>query len=177
MSWFGYKAPTASKSTVSPRTAKRDKLDAERRQRAQTRDKLRKQVQEAQLAQQEADQAVQNLLAIDPDILVGDDTYVSESEIDNLLEDTSEDAIDEEVAVMVDFDQQNEDDSATAMDNLRSVQCPFNKVYIVFWFSQLEDQLDLSMLDNIAIIIALLVYRLSPRILIRDDNFARPNEG
>ena len=28
---------------------------------------------------------------------------------------------------MVDFDQQNEDDSATAMDNLRSVQCPFNK--------------------------------------------------
>ena len=45
--------------------------------------------------------------------------------------------------VMVDFDQENVDDSATAMDNLRSVQCPFNKADIVFWFSQLEDQLTL----------------------------------
>ena len=44
------------------------------------------------------------------------------------------------VVRMVDFDQQNEDDSATAMDNLRSVQCPYNKGDIVFWFSQLEDQ-------------------------------------
>ena len=47
------------------------------------------------------------------------------------------------VVIMVDFDQENEDDSATAMDNLRSVQCPFNKIDIVFWFSQLEDQLTL----------------------------------
>ena len=47
------------------------------------------------------------------------------------------------VVIMVDFDQQNEDDSATAMDNLRSVQCPYNKGDIVFWFSQLEDQLTL----------------------------------
>ena len=45
--------------------------------------------------------------------------------------------------IMVDFDQQNEDDSATAMDNLRSIQCPFNKGDIEFWFSQLEDQLTL----------------------------------
>ena len=29
------------------------------------------------------------------------------------------------------------------MDNLRSVQCPFNKEDIEFWFSQLEDQLTL----------------------------------
>ena len=47
------------------------------------------------------------------------------------------------VAAMVDFDQENADDSATAMDNLRSVQCPFNKGDIEFWFSQLEDQLTL----------------------------------
>ena len=47
------------------------------------------------------------------------------------------------VARMVDFDQENVDDSATAMDNLRSVQCPFNKADIEFWFSQLEDQLTL----------------------------------
>ena len=45
--------------------------------------------------------------------------------------------------IMVDFDQENVDDSATAMDNLRSIQCPFNKGDVVFWFSQLEDQLTL----------------------------------
>ena len=108
MSWFGYKAPSTSKpDEVSPRTAKRDKLDAERRQRAQHRDKLRKQVQEAQVAQQEADQAVQDLLALDPDILAGDDTYVSESEVDNLLgidpaleQNVLEEPIDEEEEVL-----------------------------------------------------------------------------
>ena len=46
-------------------------------------------------------------------------------------------------ARMVDFDQENDDDSATAMENLRSVQCPFNKGDVEFWFSQLEDQLTL----------------------------------
>ena len=44
---------------------------------------------------------------------------------------------------MVDFDKENADDSATALDNLRTVQCPFNKADIEFWFSQLEDQLTL----------------------------------
>ena len=44
---------------------------------------------------------------------------------------------------MVDFDKENEEDSKTAMDNLRTVQCPFNKEDIEFWFSQLEDQLTL----------------------------------
>ena len=42
---------------------------------------------------------------------------------------------------MVEFDQENGVDSATALENIRSVQCPFNKEDIVFWFSQLEDQL------------------------------------
>ena len=46
-------------------------------------------------------------------------------------------------ANMVDFDKENADDSATAMENLRSVQCPFNKGDLEFWFSQLEDQLTL----------------------------------
>ena len=45
--------------------------------------------------------------------------------------------------IMVDFDAENADDTATAMDNLRSVHCPFNKSDIEFWFSQLEDQLTL----------------------------------
>ena len=49
----------------------------------------------------------------------------------------------EESITMVDFDAENAEDSASAMDNLRSVHCPFNKSDIEFWFSQLEDQLTL----------------------------------
>ena len=48
-----------------------------------------------------------------------------------------------EPVIMVDFDQENGEDSNTAMDNLRTVLCPFNKGDIEFWFSQLEDQLTL----------------------------------
>ena len=44
---------------------------------------------------------------------------------------------------MADFEVQNEDDSNTALENLRTVHCPFNKDDIEFWFSQLEDQLTL----------------------------------
>ena len=43
----------------------------------------------------------------------------------------------------MDFDKENEADSATALDNIRAIQCPFNKEDIEFWFSQLEDQLTL----------------------------------
>ena len=160
MSWRGgYKGPSTSKSEpqVSPRTAKRNKLQEERLKRAEQRDKLRKQVQEAQAAQVEADKTVQQLLALEPDLLSGEDTFVSEGEVDNLLADDSVDqqppagiedlVVDQpppaEAAIMVDFEEQNEDDSATAMDNLRGIHCPFNKEDIVFWFSQLEDQLTL----------------------------------
>ena len=51
-------------------------------------------------------------------------------------------------ARMVDFDQENEDDSATAMDNLRSVHCPFNKEDIVFGFRSLKTSLLLLELKN-----------------------------
>ena len=57
--------------------------------------------------------------------------------------DSDGDADEDAEAIMVDFDQEDAEDSATAMDNLRSVQCPFNKGDIVFWFCQLEDQLTL----------------------------------
>ena len=118
MSWLaGYKK---SSSSTESREEKRERLEAERQQRLQKRAELHRQLQQAQQARDEAEQAYQELLAIDPDIFEG------------------------EVAVeMVDFDQENAEDSATAMDNLRSVQCPFNKGDIEFWFSQLEDQLTL----------------------------------
>ena len=120
-------------------------MQAERVKRAEQRDKLRKQIQSAQAAKEETDQAVQQILSLEPDILAGEDTFVSEGEIDNLLGDESVDQPPpaEAAAAMVDFEAENADDSATAMDNLRSVQCPFNKADVEFWFSQLEDQLTL----------------------------------
>ena len=146
MSWLGgYRGPKKSDSEQS-REAKRKQLESERHQRAEQREKLRKQVQAAQEDQEKADQAVQDILSLEPEILTGEDTVVSESDIDNLLapdQEISEDTANEQVVIMVDFDQENEDDSATAMDNLRSIQCPFNKSDLEFWFSQLEDQLTL----------------------------------
>ena len=136
MSWIGgYKGPAKKES--ESREEKRKKLEAERTLRAQHREKLRKQVQAAQEAEEESDQAVKNILAIDPDILAGDDTFVSESEIDNLLtDDVGNQTPIVDIIAETDFDQENGEDSATAMENLRSVQCPFNKGDVEFWLSQ-----------------------------------------
>ena len=143
MSWLGgYKPSTSKPPEVDPRQAKRDKLQAERLARAEQREKLKKQVKAAQEAKEAADLAASELLALDPDILTGEDTVVSESEIEQLLADVGESILDEDepqIAAMVDFEEENGNDSATAMDNLRSVQCPFNKGDIEFWFSQFED--------------------------------------
>ena len=137
MSWIsGLNKPSTSKSTEpqdDPREVKRKKLEADRLFRTQQREQSRKRVLAAQEARKEADQALKDLLAIDPDILEGE---LPDQEI-------SEDILDETDAIMVDFELEDADDSATAMDNLRSVQCPFNKHDLEFWFSQLEDQLTL----------------------------------
>ena len=138
MSWLsGYKKSStcATASEEDIREARRKKLEADRLLRTQQREQTKKKLLAAQASRAEADKALQDLLDIAPDILSGDtDTEVEVSE--DILNDNS-------VAEMVDFDQENENDSATAMDNLRSVQCPFNKEDIEFWFSQLEDQLTL----------------------------------
>ena len=148
MSWLGgYKGPAKKSDDSEAREEKRKKLEAERHQRAQQREKLRKQVQEAKEAQEIADKAAQDLLALDPEILTGEETYVSDSEIEDLLGDTNNLINPEDMAPdpppVVAFEAENGADEAKAMDNLRTVQCPFNKEDIAFWFSQLEDQLTL----------------------------------
>ena len=121
MSWLsGYKSKTST--SADSREEKREKLEAERQQRLQKRAALKQQLQQAQQYQDEANQAIKDLLELDPDIF---------NEPSSLIDS------------MVDFDQENAEDSATAMDNLRTVLCPFNKEDIEFWFSQLEDQLTL----------------------------------
>ena len=142
MSWLsGYKSkPSTSKEPTESelREIKRQKLEAERESRAKNRAALQKQLAVAQQARQEANEALQGLLDIDPEIFEGSEA------VEDVSEDILDNSLDEENAViMVDFDRENAEDSATAMDNLRSVQCPFNKADIVFWFCQLEDQLTL----------------------------------
>ena len=44
---------------------------------------------------------------------------------------------------VVAFQAEDGQDGEKAMDNLRTVHCPFNKDDVEFWFSQLEDQLTL----------------------------------
>ena len=142
MSWIrGFKAASSSSSEpntpqISPRTAKRNQLQAERIQRAEHRQKLRKQLQSAKEAQEEADKAVQDLLAIEPDILAGEDTNVSESEIESLL------AEDESIAIMVDFEKEDGTDGEKAMEKLSTVHCPFDQSDLDYWFSELENQLE-----------------------------------
>ena len=153
MSWLGgYKGPPKKSDSEDSREVKRKKLESERQQRAEQRDKLRKQVQAAQEDQEKADQAIQDILALEPEILSGDDTVVSESEVENLLapDVPSEETLNEAAAMAPDppppavpFEAENGSDDEKAMDNLRSVQCPFNKEDVDFWFSQLEDQLTL----------------------------------
>ena len=125
MSWLGGykpKPPTDQASApVDPREAKRQKLQAEREARAKQRENRQKQLQATIKARQEADQALKDFLNIDPDIFEGEssDSEISESILD-----------DEEIAaepIMADFADENGVDGEKALDNLRSVQCPFTK--------------------------------------------------
>ena len=84
MSWLsGYKAkPSTSDETTKedPREAKRKKLEAdrkERHQRSQLREQTKRQLLAAQLAREEADKALQDLLDIAPDIFSGTTEEVS----------------------------------------------------------------------------------------------------
>ena len=111
MSWIlGLKSASKSEPQISPRTAKRNKLQEERVQRAHQRDKLKKQLKAAQEAREAADLAEAELFALDPEIFIKNES----------AEEVSESILDEDdVAIMVDFDTENADDSATAMESLR----------------------------------------------------------
>ena len=86
--WFSAVKPSTSKPPeVDPRQAKREKLQAERLERSKQREARQKQLQSAIQAQREADQALQELLDIDPEILTGDNVTISDNEIEQLLAD------------------------------------------------------------------------------------------
>ena len=139
MSWFGYKAPTTSESSepqISPRTAKRKKLQEERLQRALQRDRLRKQLKSAQEAREAADLAEAELFALDPNIF--EDTLDEEVSSDILEDsDTSANMPNEAIVAFEDEDGQNDDRALQeACSSLSRLQ--WDKDDLLFHFGQIE---------------------------------------
>ena len=135
MSWLGGYKPKVSEEDL--REARRQKLEADRLQRAQQRTQYKSQLEATLKAQREADQAVQDLLEIDPHIFdKEDEVSIAESEVSELLSDTKPSD------KMVDFDAEDGVDGASALSDLKSLGCPFNKEDIEFWFMTLEGQLE-----------------------------------
>ena len=113
MSWLGALKNSSksepSEPKVSPRTAKRNKLQAERLQRAQQRERLRKQLKAAQEAREAANLAEAELFAIDPDIFAENES----------AEEVSESILDEDEVIMAEFDTENDTDDAKALEGLK----------------------------------------------------------
>ena len=97
MSWFGGYKPSSSKPTVSEedlKKAKREKLEADRLARAKQRAQHKKQLEAVIKARQEADEALQDLLNIDPELFADADDdnneQISPEEEELLLQDSIE---------------------------------------------------------------------------------------
>ena len=142
MSWFGRSKELNKPSEEDLREARRQKLLEDRKARAEQRERKQKELQAIRSAQEEADKAVQDLLSLDPDILAGEDVSIAENEVEELL---AEDLVDQpiiEVGAMADFESENGIDGDKADEKLGTIQCPFDKDDIEYWFSELEGQLE-----------------------------------
>ena len=133
MSWLsGLKSePVPSQAEI--REEKRQKLEAERLQRAQNRNRYQKQLQEAQKAREEADQVLQQFLDIAIDLFDDDDTPI----------DASVNVDINDIVTMVNFDEENADNGADAMKNLGQIKVKWNAENPEFFFAQLETELQI----------------------------------
>ena len=135
MSWWGGKNQQPKKSEDDLREEKRKKLEAERQARAKHRSKLRDQIRSAQESREEANQALQDLCNLDPDIFEGEpETSVSEDILD-----TSEES-ENSVAVMTNFEDENGTDDDKALTNaIRELKgYEFEQNDLDFYFNQIE---------------------------------------
>ena len=140
MSWYDRLKSQPSTST-SDRDTKRKELESSRLLRAKKREDRKKELQALLESRQSSEEAIKDLLDIDLEVFAGEE--LTEEEINTLLDSSTDSSSCSSTELIMDFDRQNEDDDEKAMDNLRTVLCPFNKEDIEFWFSQLEDQLTL----------------------------------
>ena len=133
MSWLsGYKAKPSTSSEADLREAKRNKLEADRLLRAQQREKRQKQLQAAIDARREADEVIEEFLRLDPDIF-STAADITEEEANEIL-----------AEIMAEpFQIENGTDGEKAMEKLGSIQVPFDKEDIGYWFSQIEGQMEM----------------------------------
>ena len=117
MSWLGGYKPKPSTSAPDPREAKRKRLEEERNKRAQSRAAIQTKIQQAQEARQEADQALQNLLELEPDIFEGVPEPTGEISEDNLdlLDDSAETSANMPDDAVIDFEDENGKDDPKAL--------------------------------------------------------------
>ena len=117
MSWWNN---PVIKTSENSREARRQKLEADRQSRTHKRELYKSQLEAARKAEEEAEQAFQNLLEIDPDIFAKEDEVsIADSEISELLAD--------DPAIMEDFEIENGTDGKEALTKLGSVKCDFSK--------------------------------------------------
>ena len=133
MSWLSGLKSKSVPSQAEIREEKRQKLEAERLQRAQNRNRYQKQLQEAQKAREEADQVLQQFLDIAIDLFDDDDTPI----------DASVNVDINDIVTMVNFDEENADNGADAMKNLGQVKVKWNAENPEFFFAQLETELQI----------------------------------
>ena len=142
MSWLSGYYSRASNSTET-REEKRNRLEAERNQRVNQRAARHKQLQDDLLAQEASDEAVKEILAIDPDILAGEDIEINEEEVEALLADTSQADNMPDNDVVIDFEDENGADDARALQEAtRSLdRFQWDQEDLQFTFNQLETKM------------------------------------
>ena len=123
--WWSYKS-----SDSEAREARHQKLEEERLLRNRQRADRQKQLQAAVKSREEADKALRESYDIDPSIFDKSDAEALQAEdVDKLLNLSD---------TMAEFDTINGTDGATAMEGLKSVQCPFELSDIEYWFTEFE---------------------------------------
>ena len=142
MSWFGaLKNTSNSRPTVSPRTAKRNQLDAERKERAHKRIERKKQLEATLRAEREADEAILNLLDLDPDIFEGEDELIiDDEEVSELLA--------EEETMAENFDELNTDNGADAIKSLGQIKVSWDAENPEYFFQKLETELQIFSINK-----------------------------
>ena len=140
MSWFArIKEDKPPLSEADLREAKRKKLESDRLQRLKQRENRQKQFEAVARAQQEANEALEEILNLDPNIFEGDveDISVSESEIEELLNETK-----------MNFDQKNEDNGADAIKSLGQIKVNWDAENPQYFFQKLETELQIFSINK-----------------------------
>ena len=130
MSWLSGLKSKPVQTQAEIREERRRKLEAERLQRAQNRNRIQKQLLDAQKAREEADLVFQEFLDIATD-LFDDDTPIENS------------ADISDIVIMVNFDEENAENGADAMKNLGQIKVKWNAENPEFFFAQLETELQI----------------------------------